>query len=702
MTMSSQQQQQPHQAQDYDTRTNAVQHIQNSTQPSQYYSAQPHYARPHTAQRSPQVGHGHSAYSATNHPKHTYRQYEDPIQSVLNFHPHTGGEGTTFTAYVQSTSDLVTSSRNYVFIFGSYRCPATLKSDDKSGNIYILTSTVPSSTLTGWIAPQVTVYLATEENGSEVSTVEVGGFTYTDAQPAYSPATNTPRKRKMSEEPESNRASAKRPGSQPAIRPKGGEDYGIYGYQPGAVGGVGYATYDSNHTEGSYILSPHGQADIPSQSQYPPPQAAPRVFDYPGYPAATDAHAQSIVAQQHLPHWTYPTPGGAAGSGGGGTSVSTNVAAQPASSNTSKPQNSLPSPQEANPPLVRTSTLQTHQTSGSGPGSFNPYGIYPHTSKAVLNIEGDLDTIASSSWTTEELENRRKLVQFWRTQKGATINTNFATVAANDRQTNTICISCIFWAEKGECYVTSVDCIYLLESLISVRFTVEEKNRIRRNLEGFRPMTVSKAKADSENFFKLIMAFPNPKPRNIEKDVKVFPWKILSMALKKIIGKYSASYSSTAAVLPQAPNPTPYPSNHGNEPPASSADALASITPTSASERDSATSIPPSSSLTSTSDPAAIKIEKPSSRHKLAADMQASLVGHPTIVNPSPQMWPQPHRPSPQHSKSHWGGMMGFGDSNTDQSSGQNTQSIHYRSPYSGDKRDGGSGVGQHISNNAP
>jgi hypothetical protein len=81
-----------------------------------------------------------------------------------------------------------------------------------------------------------------------------------------------------------------------------------------------------------------------------------------------------------------------------------------------------------------------------------------------------------------------------------------------------------------------------LEQLVNVRFTVEEKNRIRRNLEGFRPLTVSKAKADSEDFFKIIMGFPNPKPRNIEKDVKVFPWKILSHALKKIISKYVRSF----------------------------------------------------------------------------------------------------------------------------------------------------------------
>jgi len=108
----------------------------------------------------------------------------------------------------------------------------------------------------------------------------------------------------------------------------------------------------------------------------------------------------------------------------------------------------------------------------------------------------------------------------------------------DDRPPNSICISCIFWEDKNECFVTSVDTIYLLEQLVAARFTVEEKNRIRRNLEGFRPLTVSKAKPDSEEFFKLIMGFPSPKPRNIEKDVKVFPWKILVHALKKIIGKY--------------------------------------------------------------------------------------------------------------------------------------------------------------------
>jgi hypothetical protein len=99
-----------------------------------------------------------------------------------------------------------------------------------------------------------------------------------------------------------------------------------------------------------------------------------------------------------------------------------------------------------------------------------------------------------------------------------------------------------------------VDTIYLLESLVGVRFTVEEKNRIRRNLEGFRPLTVSKAKADSEDFFKVIMGFPAPKPRNIEKDVKVFPWKILSHALKKIIGKYVSTSFRIPSVMESSTN----------------------------------------------------------------------------------------------------------------------------------------------------
>ncbi|KAG0048407.1 hypothetical protein BGZ83_006615 [Gryganskiella cystojenkinii] len=178
-------------------------------------------------------------------------------------------------------------------------------------------------------------------------------------------------------------------------------------------------------------------------------------------------------------------------------------------------------------------------------GSYNPYTRL--LNKANLKFTGNMDDMAIN-WSGEEWESHRRLVQFWRGQEGNDIHCNFAPVAPADRQPNSIIVSCIYWPEKNDCFLTSVDCIYLLESLIAVRFTVEEKNRIRRNLEGFRPITVSKCKSESAEFFKLIMSFPNPKPRNIEKDVKVFPWKVLPYALKKIISKYTASYSSTASI----------------------------------------------------------------------------------------------------------------------------------------------------------
>ncbi|KAM0752280.1 hypothetical protein T439DRAFT_204786 [Meredithblackwellia eburnea MCA 4105] len=191
------------------------------------------------------------------------------------------------------------------------------------------------------------------------------------------------------------------------------------------------------------------------------------------------------------------------------------------------------------PDLLRTSQIPSGPVVSAYGGSVATY-----SNKAVLKLQGDLNQMAMG-WSNEEWTNRRRLIQFWRQQDGNVINTTFRPIAQQDFVPNSIVISCIFRDEWNECFVTSVDTIYLLEALVGVRFTVEEKNRIRRNLEGFKPMTVSKSKIDSEPFFKLIMGFPNPKPRNIEKDVKVFPWKVLSNALKKIIGKYSATYSAS-------------------------------------------------------------------------------------------------------------------------------------------------------------
>ena len=184
------------------------------------------------------------------------------------------------------------------------------------------------------------------------------------------------------------------------------------------------------------------------------------------------------------------------------------------------------------PSSTTPSTSPTTQTSSSGGGGGGGggsagggqpplYDPYAHIlNKANLHVEGNLEDMLDN-WTSEEWQNQRRLVQFWRRQEGNEVICSFAPIAQSERpqQQNMIVVSCIYWREHNDYFITSVDCIYLLESLIGVRFTVEEKNRIRRNLEGFRPLTVSKLRQDSADFFKLIMAFPNPKPRNIEKDV---------------------------------------------------------------------------------------------------------------------------------------------------------------------------------------
>jgi hypothetical protein len=152
-------------------------------------------------------------------------------------------------------------------------------------------------------------------------------------------------------------------------------------------------------------------------------------------------------------------------------------------------------------------------------------------------MKGNLSSMARG-WTTSEFASKRRLVQFWRRQLGTELHVAFAPLAQEDFVEECIVVSCIYREESDQCFVTSVDAIYLLEALIGSRFSVEEKNRVRRNLEGFKPVTISKMKPGFEDFFTQIMEFPVPKPRNIEKNVKVFAWNSLQPALEKIVGKY--------------------------------------------------------------------------------------------------------------------------------------------------------------------
>ncbi|KAI9762027.1 MAG: hypothetical protein M4579_000663 [Chaenotheca gracillima] len=471
------------------------------------------------------------------------------LLSVDSCWPSEGSQGTKMHVLVRAPYDIATLGGHSIFLmFGNERCSGTVRPtgfQDQSYH-YRLTADVPSFARTGWSDSKGLIILrVADETGNIIHGLDLGKFTYINARQASvtTPTSQGPsRKRKSSVERGNSDVAVKR-ASIRHLPADSGDDVPAFSYTP--VTGSPYSPYaQPAPSTDLYALPSVWDRPQPSYSFH---QRVPqRSISFP-YPTISSVGQQSFrVNSPQTPSWPGPV----------GPVISQ------ASRNLGYVSETVPSLQTghafgspsrgANPPLIRTSTIQHPPTNTpmpnlSQPGqAFNPYAMYPN--KANLKLQGELDDMADN-WTPDERDCKRRLVQFSRRQDGSTIHATFEPIPQTERPPTEICISCILWEEKDECYVTSVDTIYLLEALVAVRFTVEEKNRIRRNLEGFRPLTVSKAKADSEEFFKVIMGFGNPKPRNIEKDVKVFPWKVLAHALKKIISKYSASYSSTAGAL---------------------------------------------------------------------------------------------------------------------------------------------------------
>ena len=447
---------------------------------------------------------------------------------ITSFTPNQGHQGTKVTVYFRSIYDLDSPQVPTFLMFGLNKCESYLQKTAQQGQMYqyALTADAPSFISTSSPSP-IPLHLIFEDSSNEWETpsLEFGTFTYLDTPSYYTsePPLATTRKRKFSPEISPRHSPSKKPSTSQ------------------------FSTFPRTHAQ-----------TLPSSIA--PGVPLPSPFRRPSLPDAY-AHGRRFSGAEHQ-HSAYSAPlpptqpyyGGQFGhltpslQSAPSPSWTTNerrvnTTISPPAMILSAPNRScqlLPSPAAGNPPLIRTSTLQSPTTPGVALAStFNPYTVYPPNAKANLKIQGDLNSMGDK-WSTAEWEAKRRLVQFRRSQSGSDITATFESISLEQRIPNSICVSCIWWEEKQECYVTSVDTISLLESLVAVRFTVEEKNRIRRNLEGFRPATVSKIKADSEDFFKLIMGFPNPKPRNIEKDVKVFPWRILGTALKKIIGKYAS------------------------------------------------------------------------------------------------------------------------------------------------------------------
>lgn len=496
---------------------------------------------------------GHVKYSSSpsfidagsRHPVGSFKTVPE-VTNVIS--PSQGTAGSTVVLHIRTKYDIETDPQPHVFsfIFGQKRCQSELRrhSEENAWFHYTLSAKVPSFPETKHFDPKMTIWLRMEDaNFRPLQEIEAGEFQFVDMHPdlAYQASQELEKKRRYSDEfsevdDYAENAAKRQNTMRPMAKPRSlSAAYSAASFSPPR----GQTSLSSEY-DYSYSLN--------KQNNYVATLANTKAsYAVPSGLSVATANARPARSSMPLPvhaaHIQHPFAQRSPGT----------MAATP-----SRPYVSTPDP--AAPVLVRATTIQPGGNP-SGP-SFNPY-MYP--SKADIKIEGDLNSMADS-WTREELEAKRRLVLFERSQSGSTITTKFTPVKPEARLKHSICVSCILWEEKGECYITSVDTIHLLEQLVNVRFTVEEKNRIRRNLEGFRPKTVSKAKPDSEEFFKVIMGFPNPKPRNIEKDVKVFPWKVLAHALKKIISKYvslicpliwrlrltslqTASFSSTAGPL---------------------------------------------------------------------------------------------------------------------------------------------------------
>ncbi|KHN95060.1 MedA [Metarhizium album ARSEF 1941] len=452
-------------------------------------------------------------------------QYIHTGPTVLSCQPMSGMFGTKIFMKISSQYDLVSLSAMPYFSvsFGSEKVPVqdfTRDAQDTTGFVYSCSVDAPQPLVTGCNGNNVPLSLIAEgPTGEEISRTGAGSFQYLEGSEDDMTRTSKHGKHDIAAPgPRVDQASASPKTVDTQLPP----DTATHGY------------------------------DYPSQqSQYA------NAFSQGNGDMITTYRSSSSFTE---PHYRRSAPwsgfGGPLGSARSSLDHSAMSGARPSLT-------PLPMPSSAGngtPQLIRTSTIAN---GAGGTGSYHPISLY--SSKASLKIIGKLDSMADN-WCQEEWENRRRIVMFRKSQTGCTLTATFRAVPVNERPPNSICVSCIWWQEKQKCYVTSVDTIHLLEQLVASpnRFSVEEKNRIRRNLEGFHPLTVSKSKPDSEDFFKIIMGFPNPKPRNIEKDVKVFPWEILDSALRKIIGKYSATPSSMVTPV----NPTPYaplptPPGHG-------------------------------------------------------------------------------------------------------------------------------------------
>lgn len=528
----------------------AVRHARRPSQDPMYLqnalpgAADPQLQQPSTAYDR-QTDHMNYGGSPIYQPRATfeatpsaYQDFETPRILRVSHNPPRGTKGALLYIYLDSTSDLLPATPSTVtLMFGSRSVPASLtRLEAPEQDVcyrYMVSAIAPAFSETGSSILRIPLCLQVQEQSKlDARQVDAGSWLYEDGkQLEYrSSPQEVSRKRKVTDEPSDTPRSTKRL-TQLEQQTSQSQEYESYPYPSASLAYPQSLQHNLNTMQRKYTAYGRSQLQQSLQSES-------------NTVASQGLIGGASTSQSLMRPPTGQTPSWMSSYGSeyqSGRNPLPNAAP-------SFQVSSLSSPSPSNPQLVRSSTLapqpspSTASAGSSSDRKFNPYTLYPN--RAVLEIRGNLSAM-QESWTPEERAAKRRIVRFWGEQNGTNLNGYFNPVKADGQplahEPYETRISCIYWEERDEYYITSVDTIFILESLVATKFSIEEKNRIRRNLEGFKPCTVSKGKPESESFFKLIMGLLDPKPRVISKDVKVFHWPILEQALKKIISKYVCS-----------------------------------------------------------------------------------------------------------------------------------------------------------------
>ncbi|KAL8692668.1 MAG: hypothetical protein Q9224_003911 [Gallowayella concinna] len=482
---------------------------------------------------------------------------------VTSWGPEQGHQGTLINVGLQSNYDLaLLSTAKPTLSFANNDCPAMLKRLDDPRKFpyqYVLVSEVPMLNTAGSSSSRVLVSVQLRNtSGMTVNTIDVGYFHYNSQ---HGPGTGSP---------------------QGMIRQRSSFINMAKTYDPAANRAVAQPR-SQNSTPGHYRTgsSPYAQRSRPHTHE-----SSPRYLPYE-MPSNRSRRRSSTISSEsgypimdltpQEPGWksSYATDS----SYGSRTAMSVTPALQM--------QSTLVPSINFEPPLFRTSqrlkNLNDIKDKNEGRSKMTPkITKVPHSVDARLEIHGNVDSMMDG-WTADECKAKRRLVYLWRSQKDNIVHTSFAAWVPEARVPKAECTSCIWWEEEQDYYATSVDVIKICEQLVGGKLEIQEKNCIRRNISNIDkvdPTSIYKDDPKTGAFFSLVMGYTDPKPKNIQKTIKVFPWRIIAPALEKLVSKYgtvtddyaelkSADYSSAPHLLcsigrpkSEAYGPTSQPTNY--------------------------------------------------------------------------------------------------------------------------------------------